>query len=268
MSQENADKFSLKKELKTLIEIIKVLDQKVVAIFLSVAVLQTISWYYTSRKFFRENFFEDLQFNPNVYLIEYLYWFVGDFFTFFILPLLIIKILFKENFKNFGVTVGDYKTGLKISLIFLAFMFPLIWIVSASGEFAQTYPHLQSAKSSWTMFFIFEAGIFLYMISWEFFWRGYMLFGLKEKFGYYAVLIQMIPFLILHNGKPAPETFGAILGGIALGILALRTGSFFYCVITHAGVMFTIDFISALRFRANDYGIGIDSFLNIIKEIF
>jgi hypothetical protein len=56
------------------------------------------------------------------------------------------------------------------------------------------------------------------------------LFGLKEKFGFYAVLIQMIPFVILHNGKPELETFGAIAGGIALGILALRTKSFYYCV--------------------------------------
>jgi membrane protease YdiL (CAAX protease family) len=93
-----------------------------------------------------------------------------------------------------------------------------------------------------------------------------MLFGLEEKFGYYAVLIQMIPFLILHNGKPAPETFGAILGGIALGILALRTRSIYYCVITHMSVMFSIDLISTLRYRANDFGIGISSLINVLKE--
>ena len=106
------------------------------------------------------------------------------------------------------------------------------------------------------------------MISWEFMWRGYMLFGLKEKFGYYSVLIQMIPFVILHNGKPAPETFGAILGGIALGILALRTSSIYYCVITHMGVMLSIDLLSTLRYRVNDYGIGFDSFIHIVRTIF
>lgn len=106
------------------------------------------------------------------------------------------------------------------------------------------------------------------MFAWEFMWRGYMLFGLEEKFGYYSVLIQMIPFVILHNGKPFLETFGAIFGGIALGILALRTRSFYYCVVIHIGVMFSIDFVSTLRFRANEYGIGIESFINLIKQIF
>ena len=106
------------------------------------------------------------------------------------------------------------------------------------------------------------------MFAWEFVWRGFLLFGLEEKFGYYAVLIQMIPFVILHNGKPYMETFGAIIGGIALGILAFRTRSFLYCVIVHIGVMFTIDLFSVLRYRAADFGIGINSFINIIREIF
>jgi membrane protease YdiL (CAAX protease family) len=146
-------------------------------------------------------------------------------------------------------------------------MFPLVWVVSSLPEFAKTYPHLSSARNSWKIFLIFESGMLLYMFSWEFIWRGFMLFGLKEKFGYYAVLIQMIPFLILHNGKPAPETFGAIIGGIALGILAIRTNSILYCVLTHMSVMFSIDLISVLRFKADDYGLGINSLLNIIKEI-
>lgn len=106
------------------------------------------------------------------------------------------------------------------------------------------------------------------MIGWEFIWRGFMLFGLEKKFGYYAVLIQMIPFVILHNGKPFLETLGAIPGGIALGLLALRTRSIYYCVAVHIGVMFSIDILSVIRFRANDYGIGLQSLFNIIVTIF
>jgi membrane protease YdiL (CAAX protease family) len=147
-------------------------------------------------------------------------------------------------------------------------MIPLVWLVSSQTSFNQTYPHLHSVKTSWQLFFIYEAAMIIYMIGWEFIWRGYMLFGLKEKFGDYSVLIQMIPFLILHNGKPVLETFGSIIAGIALGILALRTGSIFYCVITHAGVMFSIDLISTLRFRTDEFGIGINSFIKIFKEIF
>lgn len=147
-------------------------------------------------------------------------------------------------------------------------MIILIWFVSATPAFAEKYPHLQSAKTDWGTLLIYETGMLLYMIAWEFIWRGFMLFGLEKKFGYYSVLIQMIPFVILHNGKPFLETFGAIFGGIALGILALRTRSIYYCIVIHIGVMYSIDLISSLRFRANDYGIGFTSIINLIKQIF
>ena len=255
-------------ELKDLWRTIKQLDRKVIIVFISVAVLQTISYYYTSRRFFRNNYFEQLQFEKNVFLYEYIYWFVGDFLTLFILPLLIIKLLLKGKLPNFGLRVGDYKIGLKYSLIFLAIMIPIVWFVSAYGDFMDTYPQLNDVKYSWSIFLVFESGILLYMIAWEFIWRGFMLFGLEEKFGYNAILIQMIPFLILHNGKPAAETFGAIIAGLALGILALKTRSVLYCIITHASVMFSIDLVSTLRFRADAYGTGLSSLFKIFKIIF
>ena len=262
------DQFYLKAEIKFLFKKLKELDRKVIIIFISVAILQTISWYYTSRRFFRYNIFDSLQDNQHVYLIEYLYWFIGDFFSFFILPVLIIKFLLKEKIRKYGVTLGDYRAGIKISLIFLGIMLPIIWFVSALPQFSSAYPELKSTIDSWNVFFIFEIGLLVYLFAWEFVWRGFMLFGLEEKFGYYAIFIQMIPFLILHNGKPMAETFGAIFGGIALGILAFRTRSFIYGVIVHIGVMFSIDFICTLRFRADDYGLGVNSIINLFKELF
>lgn len=258
----------LKVETKKFIKLLKELDRKVIIIFLAVGILQTISWYFTSRRFFRENLFEQFQNFSHPFLLEYFYWFIGDFFTLFILSFLIIRFILKENLLDYGFRVGDYKVGLSFSLIFILMMILIIWFISATPEFANKYPLLDSAKKSWSIFLIFEAGMLIYMIAWEFIWRGFMLFGLEKKFGYYSVLIQMIPFVILHNGKPFPETFGAIFGGIALGVLAIRTRSIYYCIVTHISVLYSIDFISTLRFRANEYGIGVSSLVNLFKQIF
>lgn len=260
--------FQLKEEIKKLTGIIKEMDRKVIIIFLSVAVILTFSWYFTSRLFFRKNLFNSFSDNQYVDLFSYLYWFIGDFFSLFILPVIIVLLILKEKPKNFGLQFGEHKAGLKISSYFIVIMVVIIWFASSSTSFVQTYPLLQRTKESWNLFLVFEAGLFVYVFAWEFIWRGFMLFGLEEKFGYYAVLIQMIPFVILHNGKPFPEVIGAIFGGIALGILAFRTRSFLYCVIVHIGVMFTIDLFSVLRYRASDFGIGLSSFVNVFKELF
>jgi membrane protease YdiL (CAAX protease family) len=249
-------------------QILRKLDKKIITVFLVVAILQTISWYFTSRKFFKDNLFEHFQNFSNPYLLEYIYWFIGDFFTLFIVTTLIIKFGFREKLSNYGLKIGDYKVGIFISILFIFLMTVIIWFASSSTSFAENYPLLSSAKNSWNTFLVYELTLLIYMVAWEFFWRGFMLFGLENKFGYYSVLIQMVPFVILHNGKPFLETFGAIFGGIALGVLALRTRSVYYCIITHIGVMYSIDFISTLRFRANDYGVGLSSILNLIKQIF
>lgn len=259
---------SFREEIKEQYARIKELDRKVITIFLSVAVLQTISWYYTSRKFFRYNlytyFFED----PNADFYSYLYWLTGDFFTLFLLPLLIIIFFFREKPAGYGLKWGDSRFGLKTSLIFLAVMLVIIWFVSAAPSFTAAYPVFRGAEENWNSFIIFETAMLLYMLAWEFIWRGYMLFGLEEKFGLYSVLLQMLPFVILHNGKPVIETLGSIAGAVFLGLLALRTRSVFYGVIVHYGVILSIDFISILRLRSQDYGTGLNSMFNLLKTLF
>jgi uncharacterized protein len=256
-----------KEEIKKLLVETKKLDRKVIIIFLSVGVLQTISWYYTSRTFFKLNLYDYFKYYERVDLIEFYYWFIGDFISFFLLPAIIIKTWFKEKVRDYGVRPGDTKAGFKAAIIFFLIMLPFLWIVSSFPSFERVYPHIHSARESWLIFLVYEAGLLLYMFAWEFIWRGYMLFGLREKFGNYAIFIQTIPFVILHNGKPAAETFGAIIAGIALGVLAFRTGSMLYGFIIHGSVMFTIDLISVLRYKAGEYGVGLSSIINIFKNL-
>jgi membrane protease YdiL (CAAX protease family) len=244
------------------------LDKKVVIIFISIALLQTISFYFSSARFFRQFFYLDYFDSPYFSFYQYLYWFNGDFITLFVLPCLIIKLVLKEKIQSYGVRAGKYRKGLKWTLLFSAVMVVVVWFASALPSFTSYYPQLSMAKDDWKIFVVFEAVLFIYLFAWEFFWRGFMLFGLEEKFGLYAIFIQMVPFVIMHNGKPLMETLGAIIGGLLLGVLALKTRSFIYCVLVHFCVIFSIDFIAILRYKANNNGIGIISFVEVIRHLF
>jgi len=258
----------VKDESKSLIREIRTLDFKITFIFLSLAVIQTISYYHSSRRFFRFNLYDYFVDYANVYFIEYIFWLSSEFVVLFILPVLLIKFVLKEKITDYGVKLGDKKTGFFITGVSILVMIPVLWFVSSLPSFQNAYPQCDEVRDNWTFFLIYEFCFLLYMTGWEFLWRGYTLFGLKEKFGYYAILIQTIPFTILHNGKPELETFSAILAGIILGILALRTGSFIYGVIIHTAVMFMIDLISTLRYKTQIFGIGPESFLEMIRKLF
>ena len=74
---------------------------------------------------------------------------------------------------------------------------------------------------------------FVLLLAWEFIFRGYLLFGLAKKFGEASVLIQMVPFVLLHIGKPGLETLSTIITGILFGYIAYRGKSYWPAFIIH-----------------------------------
>lgn len=250
----------LSEELKSLKIEIRKLDFKVTYIFLSIAFITFLSMVFASPGFFYENFSRD-RFYSRVY------WFLMDGGLMFILPVLSIKLVFREKLSDYGFTLGDKKFGLITFGLFFAVMIIVVWIVSGSATFAAAYPQGGiKVRENLTVFVLYELCILFYMLGWEFFWRGYALFGLKDKFGYYSVFIQMIPFFILHKGKPEIELFSSIFAGLILGIQALRSRSFIYSWILHWFVMLAIDGISVLRTQKDIYGISISDFFNLFTN--
>jgi hypothetical protein len=73
----------------------------------------------------------------------------------------------------------------------------------------------------------------VYMWGWEFINRGFLVIGLKKYVGIYAVYIQLIPFVIMHIGKPPFELYGSIVFGLLFGFYAYVVDSFIYCVLAH-----------------------------------
>ena len=73
-------------------------------------------------------------------------------------------------------------------------------------------------------------------ISLEFFFRGFLLQGLRRALGANAIFVMIVPYCMIHYGKPMPETFGAIGAGLILGTLAMRTRSIWGGVLIHIGV--------------------------------
>jgi membrane protease YdiL (CAAX protease family) len=67
----------------------------------------------------------------------------------------------------------------------------------------------------------------------EFLYRGFLLFGLKEKFQEGSILLQMVPFVLLHLTKPELETISTIITGILFGYVAYRGKSFWPAFIIH-----------------------------------
>ena len=149
-----------------------------------------------------------------------------DSILFYILvPGLYTFLILKEPLTEYGFKLGDWKTGLILTVLGCALMAPLIWYLGSRNPVMGSYYSYSREGLVW------KKG--LEMFGWEFIFRGWLLFGYAKKFGANALWIQAVPFAVAHIGKPAIETFSTIFGGFAFGWVAWRTGSFLYGFLIH-----------------------------------
>ena len=203
-------------------------------ILLMAPLFLSVYWYFGTVKAFG-TFFPDMKSNPLFDFYGAIYQYAFFFFFMFIIPFVFIKTKMKKSMKDFGFGIGDKKFG----LIFLVIVIPIIAVViyfsAKMPDIQQEYPISKIIISRHDLVIWHELSyILFYYIAWEFFFRGFMLFGLKDKFGgFNAILIQTIASCLIHLGKPSGETLGSIFYGVLFGAIALRTRSIWYVLIAH-----------------------------------
>jgi len=216
-------------------------------ILLIVPVLLTI-WVYFGKQADFDQLFKGFQGQWNQDFYSAVFEYLTAFLLMFWIPYFIIKIGFKDKLKNFGFQFGDRRYGFRFILITLPLTIWIIYVGSASTAIQAEYPLARSTIGLLPLFLIVEVFYLLYYVGWEFLFRGFILFGLEKRYGAVtAILIQTIPSAIVHIGKPASESFGAIVVGLVFGFLAIRTRSILYPLLLHAAVGIGTDVFVMLR---------------------
>lgn len=153
---------------------------------------------------------------------------------------------FRRKPQDFGISLGRFKKWIHEVIFFYLVMVVILVIAFKFTNLKQVYPLYRRAAEGLDQFMLYQGIQLFYMVGWEFFFRGFMLFGLEKKFGRASILIQAIPFAIMHFRKPPLEAYGSIFAGIFLGILGLRARSFLPCVFIHFLVALTADILGIL----------------------
>jgi membrane protease YdiL (CAAX protease family) len=105
------------------------------------------------------------------------------------------------------------------------------------------YPMFRGLLARHDLALPYEAAyVLLYYVAWESYFRGYLLFGLERSLGAAeAVLVQTTSSCLVHIGKPPAELLASIPFGVVLGIVALRTRSFWPGLLVHAALGVSLD---------------------------
>jgi membrane protease YdiL (CAAX protease family) len=65
--------------------------------------------------------------------------------------------------------------------------------------------------------------------------------------GSHAIFAMVVPYCMIHYGKPFPETMGAIVAGIVLGTLAMKTRSIWSGFLIHVSVAISMDVAALMQ---------------------
>jgi membrane protease YdiL (CAAX protease family) len=168
-------------------------------------------------------------------------WWVTSRVLGYVLPFAVWKMFFpRDSLLDMGLRARGFFKHAWIYGAFLAIVLPTMLVVSRQPDFGSYYPFYKGSSRSWFDFLVWEGMYFVQFFALEMFFRGFWLGALRRSFGSGAIFAMAVPYCMIHFGKPFLEANGAIVAGIALGSLSMKTKSIyqgFFVHITVAGLM-------------------------------
>jgi membrane protease YdiL (CAAX protease family) len=178
---------------------------------------------------------------------SYLYWGASSLLLRVFTPLVVVVAILRRRPQEFGFRLRGTFAHLPVYGLMYLVMLPVLFWASSFHSFLSYYPFYKRAVEGGAAFWLYEFGYAFQFVGIEAFFRGFLTFGLARRFGLLGVAMMTVPYTMIHFGKPAPEAFAAILAGLTLGYLALRSKSFVPGIFLHVGVALTMDLLVIWR---------------------
>ena len=220
-----------------------------------IVILVTTAFTLTLAKYFGGNatFQELVPYDPEVYtrdewhLLARAWWSGFRVVAYAVIPMFTIVLMPGERVRDYYISFRGFRQHLWVYLGLYLLVLPFVLFVATQDRFLTTYPFYKYSNQSLGHFLRWQVLYAVQFLALEFFFRGYMLQGLRHKFGYGAIFVMVVPYCMIHYPKPLLETLGAIFAGIALGTLAMRTRSIWGGVLVHVGVAVTMDWLAVAQ---------------------
>lgn len=181
-------------------------------------------------------------------LYGFVWWVLARVVGYTLAPICVWKILFRnDRIMDMGLRARGFFSHVWIYLACLGAVALVVLVIASQPDFGNYYPFYKQSSRSVADLVAWEAMYFVQFFALEFFFRGWMLSALRPSFGSKAIFVMAVPYCMIHYGKPYLEAHGAIVAGIVLGSLAMRTRSIYAGFLVHISVAFLMDFLALLR---------------------
>ena len=131
--------------------------------------------------------------------------------------------------------LGRWRLGLFLTVPLSLAALGVLYLGSSDVGLQNTYPWAGAWPGRSALTFLAWSGLYaLYYVSFEFFYRGFLLVALTPRWGLRAaVWTQALLSTLIHVGKPPAETLAALPAGFLFAFLAIKTRSLVWPTVLH-----------------------------------
>jgi uncharacterized protein len=184
---------------------------------------------------------------PYPRLHAHLWWVAFKLINYGLLPWCCCHFVLKRPIRDFGVRFIETRAAWLTYGAMLLVVLPFVVLASTTHAFLRVYPKSAGAADSLGSLVVWELAYGTQFLMLECFFRGFLIFALARYIGSLAIFVMVVPYAMIHLGKPLAECAGSVAAGIALGTIALRTGSIWGGVAVHCAVAWSMDLLALLR---------------------
>lgn len=217
-------------------------DYRVLVVALVVALSLTLQEFFGDRGTF-QRLLPGLRDHPRWELLGYVWWSGWRVFGLLVMPTIAVLCMPGERLRDYGWSTKGFFKHLWLYIAMFAAVFPLVYLMSKTAAYQRIYPFYKLANRSAFDLWAWEFLYALQFLSLEFFFRGFMLHATKRALGVHSIWVMSVPYCMIHYGKTFTESMGAVVAGLILGTVSLRTKSIWGGIFVHVAVAVTMDLL-------------------------
>ena len=127
----------------------------------------------------------------------------------------------------------------------LSFIAVVVGYINVKTSKTSIYPQFKIERWTVGYKFLTYATWILYLTGYEFMFRGLLLFGIVEEFGYYpSIILNVVLYAFVHIPKGLKEALGCFILGPILCVAALHTETILVPVIIHISLCLSNEYFS------------------------
>lgn len=184
--------------------------------------------------------------NPWYDLLSLVHWVGFCVLGYAIIPMAYLK-LSKRKLGDYYISPRGFFNHLGVYLALAAPVLVVVWVVSFLEDFQSIYPFYKGSSRSWFDLIAWELAYGLQFLALEFFFRGFLLEGLRRAMGHGAIFVMLVPYCMVHFGKTAAESVGSLAAGVVLGVLAMSFRSIWGGALLHWIIAIAMDVASMVQ---------------------